>query len=78
MNNLGTLENHASMYIFSQNIPIYTIHCIFQLKWTVKAVKHQQLLFLFTQIMITGQIIKVLLLCGSLQKTMLWPQNALP
>lgn len=32
-----------------------TIHCSFQLKWTLVAVKHHQLLNIFSQIMMAGQ-----------------------
>ncbi len=39
---------------FLQNVPIHAFHCSFQVKWTLVAVIHQQLLFLFTQIMIRG------------------------
>lgn len=65
--NTGSLEKHASSYIFAKLIPIYTNHFSFQAKWALEAIKHQHLSFLFTQIMITRadyQLIKTL-----------WPQN---
>ncbi len=37
---------------FSKNTCLHTFLCSFQVKWTVEAMKHQPLLFLFTQIMI--------------------------
>ncbi len=46
-----SLEKQAYIYIL-KNVVIHTIHCIFQLNWTVETVKHQQLLLLFTQIII--------------------------
>lgn len=59
----------------SKNISIQTIRCSFQLKWTSVAVKHQQLLVLFTQTMITGAdywSIKTYFHVDSLCNTMLW------
>ncbi len=57
LSNLGSLEIRASSYIFAKlqkcTVPMHTVHCSFQLKWTLVAVKHQQLLFLFTQMMIS-------------------------
>ncbi len=47
LGNLGSLEIRASTYISAKLKK--TIHCSFQLKWTLEAVK---LLFLFTQSMI--------------------------
>lgn len=38
-----------------QNIPIHTFHGSFGVNWTLEVVKHQQSVFLFTQIMIMGQ-----------------------
>lgn len=52
------MEKRVSSYTFilqnSKNTPIHSIHCILQLKGTLVAVKHSQLLFLFTLIRITG------------------------
>ncbi len=51
---LRLIGNAWLLTTFLQNVPIHAFHCSFQVKWTLVAVKHQQLLFLFTQIMIRG------------------------
>ncbi len=43
----------------SNNVPIHTKHCSFQLKWTLEAVKLPQLLFLFTQNMICRSMVSI-------------------
>lgn len=53
------------------------IHCSFPMKITPIVVKHPQLLFLLTQIMITGWILinKDLFPHSSLLNAVLWPQT---
>ncbi len=69
------LERHASVYIFAKlQKCIYMYNSLqVQLKWPLVVVKHQQLLFLFTQINYRAdyQIIKTYLFShGSLQMTL--------
>lgn len=54
--NPGSLEEHA-FFQNSKSIPtVHKIRCRFQLKLILMTIKHQQVLLLFTQIMIMVQI----------------------
>ncbi len=53
--NMGSLEKYASNYIFAK---LQRSTCIIHCKLILVAVKHQNLYFLFTHIIITRQIIE--------------------
>lgn len=66
--NTGSLEKHAFTHIFAK------LHS-FQLKWKLEAVKHQQIVFLFTQTMKIDYLKSYL--CSALHNTMLYDLKTL-